>query len=313
VVLFADAVVETVDKLVTLHNGAPVENGTQVAGGLLRFASGGAVQLDTETQTTLAQSFRSNDGALFHVVKVDKGAVGWLAGLAADTDILVLASDPALVFLRNGSGAVELLPGQGQVQVSALTGEALVDGNVVDRGPIDAEGVSVAGELDLSPGGDQDFMFALERPDGTTITRDDLLASGRELEYDGPVTKLRFRGRNLAGQNLLMVNEQPYPLEGGLVYTITATDMTVHLYNDNRGKKGRAMGHWRVDRISATDAEITYSDDGTTVDGNSEAEEAAGNLGFLDTQDVVHGRAWRTLSRGSAVQAGRWVKVEAFH
>ena len=76
------------------------------------------------------------------------------------------------------------------------------------------------------------------------------------LEYAGPAILVMVKPKGNANQNSLTLNGEPYPLLNKNRYTITSTSMTVHLYNDKRNKKGKAMGHWWID-ITAEDPTIT--------------------------------------------------------
>ena len=124
---------------------------------------------------------------------------------------------------------------------------------------------SLSGSININPANGTNFEFTLELPDGFEITRDDLHAddpishgngfNANYLEYAGPAALVMVKPKGNANQNGLLLNGEPYRLYNKNRYTITSTSMTVHLYNDKRNKKGKAMGHWWID-IAADDAEI---------------------------------------------------------
>ena len=303
VVLFADAVVEMVEELPVYHDGVAVESGTIVTGGILRFTSGAAIGLSEGTSATIVKSFKDNSGALLHIVKHDKGQSGSVEGLAPDDAIVELASEAALVFLRGGraSATLSTVDGQGRVEALAASGEVIVDGRIIGREQSSDPGGTLLGDINLNPGGGGDgFHFVLEKPDGTTITRDDLLASKGDLEYSGPVARLQFQGKNSSEQNTLTLNGEVFPLEGGETYTITAADMTVHLYNDN--PSGRAMGRWHLDDLQATGAHIAVTGSEADPDSHVDAESAVGDVFFDEQYRVDSGSGWRALGRGTVLK-----------
>ncbi|MFH1732981.1 MAG: hypothetical protein ABIF82_15200 [Planctomycetota bacterium] len=306
VVLFGDAVVEIVEDLAVYHDGLPVESGDIVTGGVLRFTSGAAMGLSESTSVTVVRSFKANDGALFHIVKHDKGSSGSAEYVVPDDAVMEAASEPALVLMRGGAACATLsvVGERDRIEVSALSGEVIVDGRIIGAGQSADEGGTLLGELSFSPAGG-DFHFVLTKPDGTTITRDDLLASKGDLEYSGPVAKLQFRGRSDARQNQLVLNNLVYPLEGGETYTIIASDMTVDL--SNAGAHGAAMGRWRLDNLHATDARIIVGEDEANPDSLLDAASALGDLLFDENYRVDSGTTCRTLGRGAVVRPGKKV------
>ena len=307
VVLFADAVVEIVENLPVYHNGAPVETGDTVTGGVLRFTSGAGIGLSDSTAATVVRSFQANDGALFHVVKHDKGSSGVAEYLVPGDAVVEVASEAALVLVRGGRAGATLsvVDGRDHIDVSAVSGEVIVDGRIVGRDQSLDEGGTLLGELDFSPAKGFDFHLILEKPDGTTITRDDLLASDGDFTYSGPVAKLQFRGKSDAKDNLLYLNNLVFPLDGGETYTITASDMTVDL--SNAADHGKAMGRWRLDNLQASDARITVGEDEDDPDSLVDGASALGDLLFDESYRTVSGTALRTLGRGTVVRPGRQV------
>jgi len=117
-----------------------------------------------------------------------------------------------------------------------------------DMPPID-------GSLNLNPENSDDFEFLLVKPDGSTIDRDDLLASDGNLSYTGPAVTIRLRPKGHGNQNTIRVGGVPRRLQNGTLYTITSDAMEVYLYNRKSEKKGRAMGQFWID-IDAESASI---------------------------------------------------------
>jgi hypothetical protein len=130
---------------------------------------------------------------------------------------------------------------------------------------------NLAGMLNINPANNDQFEFTLEKPDGSVITRDDLLASQGSLEYTGPATRLHFKPKGNGNQNTVYLNGQVYPVHNGRVYTIVASDMRVHLFNDGNGN-GAAMGRWWIDDMYATDAVISEESPGNG-NGNDDGED----------------------------------------
>jgi hypothetical protein len=113
------------------------------------------------------------------------------------------------------------------------------------------------GCLNLSPGSSDDFEFFLRKPDGSAITRSDLLASGPALEYHGAATLLRFVPKGNPRLNTLTLDGAPCPLRSGVVYTIAATQMTIHLHRDPSGRNGQGTGSWWI-TFDATNASLAH-------------------------------------------------------
>ncbi len=337
-VLFADTTVEIVQELPVFYNGGVVEPGTTATGGRLSFATGSTIELSEGSTATIVQSFVASDGTPFQVVKMPKGEPGFATAIAAQADIIQLASDAGIMFLRDGGANAEVLPNgdEDHMKVSTHAGEVRVWGEAIERGQAetthdddggdgdDATGQLLDGQINLNPSDNSTFEFILQKPDGTTITRDDLHASNGQLEYTGHATTLtlRFKPTGNCNQNYLTIDRTVYPLDNGRVYTITATNMTLHLYNKNKDGKGSAMGHWWLDQISATEVHITSASAGSDPvpnypdDPANDTDESGDNTadGVDDDEtsnDLIHGRICRTLCRGIPVLKGRWIKVRA--
>ncbi len=120
------------------------------------------------------------------------------------------------------------------------------------------QGSTISRGISIGACGQSDWELEVTKPDGSTITRDDLQASHGSFEYMGPITRMRVRPKGNQNENDLMVDGQDYALKNGSVYTIELLpggSMTVRLFNMQAGK-GSAMGHWHV-HLDATVAKIT--------------------------------------------------------
>ena len=267
VVLFSNLTTEVVEKLPVLHNLEPIILGNRATEGTITFASGSEVQLNSNTTATVVNSFRSADGTPFNVVTFDKG-VGSSAQLTAvGSDIIQLVSYPGTAFLRGGTADALTTTGESadELRVSTQSGEVRLIGRTMARAPSaqDEEadaggaGLAVSGRVNLNPLNSA-FRFTLKKLDGTYITREDMLASRRQLEYFGPVCWVIFRPKGNGNQNALIVNGDAYPVDNARLYVLIGTDISVRLYNDQKlsVKRGNGMGRWWLDSISATDARV---------------------------------------------------------
>jgi len=338
VVLYADGVTEAVEKLSILCNDQPTPSGSLVKGGTIAFETGSQVELTGDTVVAVAQSFRANDGTPIHVLKQSEPASGALTLTAVDTDIIEVASTAAVVFTRTGISEIEFL-GEDQencVKVLARSGEVVVDGRVVtDAGggsSQPSESQNLAGYVNINPSNCPDFEFTLEKGNGNFITRDDLLTLGTGFRYTGAAVMIRFRPKGNANQNSLFYNGEAYPVRNGRLYTITATDMYVTLFNDKyTGGDGAAMGRWWLAGFFATDAQIVDSgqgkgkgkgkdkkgddDDGDDDPGDPPADDppAEGDADDEQYQVSSKGRSVRSLGRGCMVLTGQEVKFGKYN
>jgi hypothetical protein len=115
---------------------------------------------------------------------------------------------------------------------------------------------AVAGTCNINPSNDSKNEFYLTKPDGSQITRDDLLNSRAQLRYDGICTRLHWKPKGNSNDNYVMVNGVQFECKNGTVYDFVGS-MPVSLYNDNYDKNGRAMGHWWLGVAAATNITIT--------------------------------------------------------
>lgn len=125
-------------------------------------------------------------------------------------------------------------------------------------------GLNGAVTINLNPSNSVGNEFTLTLPDGTTVTRDDLANDTTKscvgfnpnyLEYTGPAVVVNFKPKGNGNQNGMNLDGVPYPIQNGTRYVIASQNMTVHLYNDQRNAKGKAMGKWWIE-ITATNATV---------------------------------------------------------
>ena len=124
---------------------------------------------------------------------------------------------------------------------------------------------AIGGGININPANSvvQEFHFVL--PDGFTVTRDHLhndtcLAprfgfGAVGLEYAGAATFVHVKPKGNGDLNGLTVNGLPYTLKNGNIYEFTSNNMAVHVFNDKRNGKGKAMGKWWIE-INAWDVTI---------------------------------------------------------
>ena len=67
--------------------------------------------------------------------------------------------------------------------------------------------------------------------------------------------EIRVKPKGNGNQNGLTVDGEPYSLANKHLYIISSDDLVVHLYNNKRNRKGKAMGKWWID-VNANDATI---------------------------------------------------------
>lgn len=122
---------------------------------------------------------------------------------------------------------------------------------------------SVSGSLRINPNNSSQHEFLLVKPDGTTITRDDLqgdttaYTSTPCVYYTGPAVMIRVKPMGNGSQNTLVVNGAVYPLLNANTYDLVSLDMRVQVYNDGRNQgNGRANGQWWLGSIDGDEVTI---------------------------------------------------------
>jgi len=310
VVLYSDSVTEIVKELEVSHDGEPISPGDRVTGGVIRFAGGAGVGLTDTSSATLVRSFVDPDGTLFNIIKLDSEPPHVLRAVAGGPEVTEIATPGGVVFVRNGMADAGVADEEGEAHLTVLAhgGEVRVIGIPVERGVVtgsDDVPQSLEGGVNLNPNNSDDFSFFLEKPDGSTIERQDLL-DDPQLAYDGPAVLARFKPKGNGNQNYLLVDGEPYPLQNGTLYTIVAEDMTVYLHNTKKGR-GHGMGHWWLHQIEASEG---YLFEGEGDDPPIEVEAVTYDGGSVDLGEaLVEGGVLRTLHRGIELREDMWIEV----
>ena len=317
VVLFANSKAEVVETFPVLFNEEPAPAGTTVSeAGTIAFAGGSTIELSGAAAVTVVRSFRSKDGTPFNVIKTGQPGANIMTAVAVGPDIIEVASDSGITFLRGGVADVEIIsePAANKMKTTTRSGEVRVIGRQQDRGQTVANvvqdstsaiefyvdedhnlvpsedcvasitvlgtsitygeggpdcevqvGASVGddpapltGAINLNPSNNVNFEFLLDRPDGSRITRDDLLASNGLFNEVLTATRIRFRPKGNGNQNTLLLNGASYPMTNSRIYELEAepgTEMTAHLYNDSPNP-GHSMGHWWLGSVSGPSVRI---------------------------------------------------------
>lgn len=114
---------------------------------------------------------------------------------------------------------------------------------------------TLSGSVHLNPNNAPNNEFTLIKPDGTVISRDDLLEGAPVTStgafYSGQASSVRFKVKGGGTQNGLLVNGQPYPLDNNVAYLFSSAGnpLTVTIRNTNP-VNGKAMGQWWIDFVN---------------------------------------------------------------
>lgn len=112
------------------------------------------------------------------------------------------------------------------------------------------------GSLNINPNNSPANEFLLVKPDGTSITRDDLAADNTAYDsepcvyYSGPATLIHVKPMGAGNQNDLSVDGAVYSLNNSTTYDFVG-EMNIVVQTDNRNPGNhRATPPWRLDSIS---------------------------------------------------------------
>lgn len=121
---------------------------------------------------------------------------------------------------------------------------------------------SLSGSLNINPNNSPDNEFLLLKPDGTSITRDDLANDTTEYDsepcvyYTGPAMLVHVKPKGAGNQNTLIVDGVVYTLDNSTTYDFVG-DMNVVVQNDSRNNGNhRANGQWQLGSISGDDVTL---------------------------------------------------------
>jgi fibro-slime domain-containing protein len=145
-----------------------------------------------------------------------------------------------------------------------------------------AHNASASGDVNINPNNSPQAEFTLTKPNGDTITRDNLHKNYKG--YSGLATMIRFKPKGNGNQNGLIIDGEPFPVSNGQLYIISAPSMHVEIYND-KIVKGKAMGHWW---FRVTDGEgVTISGDEACHEDNDSCDSAYAGGGAVYSPESV--------------------------
>ncbi len=121
---------------------------------------------------------------------------------------------------------------------------------------------ALSGSLNINPNNSPNNEFVLIKPDGTTITRDDLAGDVTEYDgvpcvyYTGPAVLVHVKPKGSGDQNTLLTNGAVFTVENSATYDFVG-ELDVALWNDSRNEGNhRANGKWFLGSISGADIAI---------------------------------------------------------
>ena len=118
---------------------------------------------------------------------------------------------------------------------------------------------TLGGSLNINPNKSPDNEFLLVKPDGTSITRDDLANDDTAYDsepcvyYSGPAMLIHVKPKGEGNQNSLIVDGAAYALGNDTTYDFVG-DMNVVLQNDGRNNGNhQANGQWQLGNLNGND------------------------------------------------------------
>lgn len=349
VVLFANNRTEVVDKTPMKHNQENTEAGSRVTGGGVVFANGTVLQLSDITAGTLVLSFQTGDGSLFSVVKLDPGSPGFVTAVQAQADIIEIASDAGIAFLRAAAADIEIIPASGEhhMKVSSRAGEARIWGKPLERGKISTTTDGETGDLSSASSAVTGTGAWLSDPDHPATVSWDISMSPEGLwhyYYNFSVTNYDIGHVIIGTAGDFMSDDimnQTGPVQIGMfgpgpsnpnmpcnIYGMKFDDVdgtAVSLEFDSwrapqlgdfYAKGGRA-GHlgwntlWNAWNVDPSNRILVPGPADTTSPDLGTATAFVGGKTFVGAkQDImIEGTALRTLTSGYYINRGSWVKV----
>ena len=119
-VLFGVNATQLVETLPVRYAGAELKPGDVVQGGTITFATGTSVEAGPDTMMRVIRSFRTEDGSVYHVVKVPRYKPGFLRADVVGADLVQIVTGAGVVFVRNGVADIDVIP----VELAAAADEA---------------------------------------------------------------------------------------------------------------------------------------------------------------------------------------------
>lgn len=159
---------------------------------------------------------------------------------------------------------------------------------------------TLSGSLGINPNNSPDNEFVLIKPDGTTITRDDLAGDSTEYDsvpcvyYTGPALLVHVKPKGSGSQNTLLVDGVTYPVANDTTYDFVG-EMQVVLWNDSRNNGNhQPNGKWFLGNIDGANTAITDGSGGGS--GGDEYEiHSIGTVGGIRRNVIlngVHRQSW---------------------
>ncbi len=197
-------------------------------------------------------AFVSDDGTTAVILKTG-GVVERLGGLRLPPDDLLQASAALSLQWTRYASAPSAPSDSPDAPPSGVTPPSSVTPPAATTPRTPSPPTQVTGKVNLNPSNSDDFEFELRKPDGSKITRDDLVASRGALDYIGPATWLRFTPKGNGNQNGLSLDGRTFTVFNGTTYVIQGGTVQVHVYNDGHGPRG--SGRWWMS-VTASGAAI---------------------------------------------------------
>lgn len=190
-----------------------------------------------------------------------------LANRAVMTDqafyVAEAGGERAVAYIMNGGaipGAITGAFGNGKYMTIIMAAS--------DSSSLEASKPTISGSININPNDRSDNEFLLVKPNGETITRDDLVSdttvytSTPCVFYTGPALLMHIKPKGTGNQNTFFVDGTAYPMENANSYDFRSLDMDVNIYNDSRNNlTGRVNGDWHLGNVTGTDVDMVNSSD----------------------------------------------------
>ena len=109
-VLFSNNVVELVETLAVNYSGSELAPGSVVQGGVVTFATGTSIELASNTMMRMIRSFSTENGSVFHIIKVPRYKPGFLRADVVGADLVQVVTGAGVVSIRNGVADLDVVP-----------------------------------------------------------------------------------------------------------------------------------------------------------------------------------------------------------
>ena len=109
-VLFVSHVVGMVETLPMRYGDAELAPADVVEGGIVTFATGTSVELGAGTMIRATRSFTTENGTVYHVVKLPRHRSGFLRADVVGSDIVQVVTGVGTVCIRNGVADIDVIP-----------------------------------------------------------------------------------------------------------------------------------------------------------------------------------------------------------